>query len=146
MLALGFDADADGVAAALSAVAVLTDLPAGTLIFNEGELHNHVYFIVRGTVALEMLTAGAGKQRILTMGEGDLLSWSALLGAGRMTSSATALEPVRLLEFDATVLGDLCRQNHEVGYVIMTRVAEALSRRLLATRIQLLDVYQVQSR
>lgn len=135
--------ESEAIVSALSSIAKMVDYPTGTMVFSEGELHDRLYFVCSGTVSLEMVTAGGGKQRILTVGAGDLLAWSGLLGDGRMTATATALQPVRMVEFQANRLRVLCESDHEVGYVVMSRIAKALSRRLLATRLQLLDLYQV---
>ncbi len=139
---LGFDSSGDEVQQQLAAIAELVTFPTGTLIFHEGELHPKLYFVCDGTVSLEMVTANCGQQRILTIGPGQLLSWSGLLGDGRMTASAIVLDPVRLIETSGPQLLSLCQSNHEVGYAVMTLVARSLSRRLLATRLQLLDLYR----
>ena len=52
-----------------------------------------------------------------------------------------ALEDVRAIALDGRCLRDKCDANHEVGYQLMRRFAQILTRRLQATRIQLLDLY-----
>lgn len=137
------ECDSDAIISGLCGIANMVDFPSGTIVFSEGELHDRLYFVSSGTVSLEMATPSGGKQRILTIGAGDLLAWSGLLGDGRMTSTATTLEATRVIDFHADQLRELCDSDHEVGYVVMSRVAKALSRRLLATRLQLLDLYHV---
>ncbi len=129
----------------LSKMSSLVTYPVGTLIFSEGELHDRLYFVAHGAVSLEMVTTNCGQKRILTTGTGDLLAWSGLLGDGRMTATAVAIEPTELIEFPAATLRSLCESNHDVGYVVMLRVAKALSHRLLATRLQLLDLYHIEN-
>jgi CRP-like cAMP-binding protein len=58
-----------------------------------------------------------------------------------MTATATALEPVRTLAFDGRALKALCEECHEVGYYVMRQIVVVLSERLLATRLQLLDLF-----
>ena len=70
-----------------------------------------------------------------------MLAWSALLGDGQMTATATALEDTRLISTAGQHLAELCNTNREFGYQLMTRVAEALAKRLVATRLQLLDLF-----
>ena len=142
---LGFEtSDGDDVIVELSKISKLSLFPSGSLLFSEGEPHDRIYFVCDGTVSLEMATPNCGKQRIMTMGAGDLLSWSGLLEGGRMTASAVVTEPARAIEIPVAALRSLCETNNKVGYVIMKRIAHALSRRLLATRLQLLDVYQIE--
>ena len=125
----------------LAAIAKVVTVPAGTLIFGEGDHHPDLYFVSSGTITLEMVTAQCGKQQILTVGDGDLIAWSALLGDSRMTASAVASEETLLIAFPADQLLALCESNRDLGYQVMLCVAKLISRRLLATRLQLLDVF-----
>ena len=129
---------------ALDAVAkcsVQSDFPSGRVVFREGDENRNLYLVVAGAVALDMQVPGRGSVRILSLGPGDMLAWSALLGGGPMTATATALEETRLISIDAGCLHSLCDSNPQVGYDVMRQMAIALSRRLLATRLQLLDLF-----
>ena len=70
-----------------------------------------------------------------------MLAWSSLLGDGMMTATATATEFSEAVFFDAGELNALLEKNVELGFEMMRVVAKSLSRRLLATRLQLLDLY-----
>ena len=50
-------------------------------------------------------------------------------------------EAVKTVALPGDQLRQLCEAEHEVGYHIMRQLASALSRRLLATRLQLLDLF-----
>ncbi len=126
---------------ALAKVGVLRQFSAGTVLFSEGDQHAFLYFVCRGSVTLKMMTS-AGKQTILTVGPGDLLAWSALLGDGIMTSTAIAADAVEVVAFEEKPLRQLLDSDSDLGYQVMRLVSIALSRRLLATRLQLLDLYQ----
>lgn len=116
-------------------------LPAGSLLFSEGDRHGQIYLVSSGTVRLEMLTARFGKRTILSVGRGDILAWSALIGDGVMTATAVAAENTKLVAFDASELRQLMEQDSKLGYQLMRSFAKALSRRLLATRLQMLDLF-----
>lgn len=62
-----------------------------------------------------------------------------------MTASGIALEESELIEFSGAELLRLCDADHDLGYLLMRRLAESLSKRLLATRLQLLDLFETQS-
>jgi hypothetical protein len=64
-----------------------------------------------------------------------------LLGGGVMTVSASALEDTRAIAASGTELLELCRTNRELGFELMQRMAGALAQRLVATRLQLLDLF-----
>jgi len=70
-----------------------------------------------------------------------MLGWSALFADGQMTATATVLEATCTIAFPGRMLRELCDHNHELGYRIMRQAALALSQRLLATRLQLLDLF-----
>lgn len=114
---------------------------AGTVLFSEGDVHDKIYFICSGTVTLDMVTANCGRQTILSVGRGDLLAWSAFVGDGIMTATAVAAEEVQAVSIQAEGLQKLLDAKPDLGYQVMRTVAQGLSRRLLATRLQLLDLY-----
>src|SRR6516225_4667702 len=76
--------------ARLAAFATLRGYPAGTMIFREGQRHDELMIITIGRIALDMHVPARGETRILSLGPGDLVAWSALLDDGRMTTSAVA--------------------------------------------------------
>lgn len=125
----------------LAGLAELRGFPAGTTLFGEGSRNPHLYLVAVGSVALDMRVPARGATRLLTVGPGELLAWSALLGGGPMTSSATALEDTQVVAFDGRRLAALCEADAEVGFQVMRRVAIGLSERLVATRLQLLDLF-----
>ncbi len=115
--------------------------PAGSIIFEQNAVNRDLFLICSGLVGLDMRVPARGNVRILTLAGGELLAWSALLGDGQMTATATALEPVRAIAIDGSRLSDLCQHRPDIGFHVMTRLAESLSHRLTATRLQLLDLY-----
>ena len=125
----------------LQAIGELHTYPAGDVIFRENGECDDFFLVASGHVALDMHVAGRGQVRILTVGPGEMLGWSALFGNGQMTATATVLEAVCTIAFPGRALRELCDENHELGYRIMRQAAMALSQRLLATRLQLLDLF-----
>jgi len=126
----------------LAAIASIQDYQAGAFAFREGQKETRFYLIIKGVVSLEFCTPGLGCKRLQTVGAGELLGWSPILGLTEVTATARVLEPTRLLVIDARQLAALCEHNPRFGYELMRRTALALSQRLSATRLQLLDVYQ----
>ena len=110
-------------------------------LFTEGTLHDDVYVVVSGHVALEMQVPRRGNVRLLTAGSGELVGWSGLIGDGRMTASAIVTEDSQLIVLSSSALRELCHEDHKLGYLLMTQTAKAISQRLLATRLQLLDLF-----
>lgn len=131
----------DGHIAELAGIACVEDHLPGKTLFREGGRHDNLCFVIEGTVSLEMHIPRRGAVRILTVGSGQLLAWSALLGDGTMTATGTVQEHLRMVVFPAGKLRDLCEANHDIGYSVMKQMAISVSRRLLGTRLQLLDLF-----
>ena len=125
----------------LAALAGVAEHASGQILFREGGRNEELAFVIDGTVSLEMHVPSRGPARILTIGSGQLLAWSALLGGGTMTATAIVLDHVRLIVFPAGPLRALCETNHDIGYSVMKQVAGSVARRLLGTRLQLLDLF-----
>ncbi len=131
---------------AIAELATFTELqsyPAGTVLFSEGQYHDRLYFVCTGMVQLNMATTvrDRGRQTILSIGSDDVLAWSALIGDSIMTATAIATEDTTVISLVASKLKQVLDAKPELGYQFMKAVAKALSRRLLATRLQLLDLY-----
>lgn len=131
----------NGVVKELAAIAKYVDFTSGSTIFLQGSENQNLYLLTAGRVGLDMYIPARGAVRILTLSRGELLAWSALVGDGHMTATATALETVRAIAIDGAKLLDLCDRRHDIGYPVMKRLAWALSHRLVATRLQLLDLF-----
>lgn len=125
----------------IATIARPREVPAGSRLFREGSQQSELMIVCGGRVGLDMSVPGRGEIRILSLGAGDVLAWSALLGGGRMTASATTLEDTQLLVISAPELLELCALDAGVGYHVMGGIAAALAERLLATRLQLLDLF-----
>lgn len=119
----------------------IQDVAAGTIIFREGTNDASLYLVRSGRLALEMNVPGRGPVRILTVGPGEMVGWSSLLDQGKMTASALAVDNSQLIVAPAGKLRELCQSNHEFGFHLLQQMANALANRLVATRLQLLDLF-----
>jgi len=125
----------------LAGICRTDQIPAGAVIFRQGDEGSTIYFVCEGTVSLEICAPGVGCRRILTVAPGELLGWSPLLGQERMTATARTLSASKVIAVDARQILAICNQNPRFGYEFMKRTAKAIAQRLNATRLQLLDVY-----
>jgi CRP-like cAMP-binding protein len=130
-----------GLLSKLSPLASVEVHGAGSVLFRETDRFDRLLIVVKGLVALDMQVSRRGPTRVLTVGPGEVLAWSSILGDQSMTVTATVVAPAELISIPASSLKELCAADHEIGYAIMERMAVALSRRLLATRLQLLDMF-----
>jgi CRP-like cAMP-binding protein len=129
------------VVSRLASSAVVEEFPAGTVVFREGSRNDRLMIVSAGRIALDMHVPARGETRVLTLGPGDMVAWSAVLGGGHMTTSAVALDDTQVVTVSAADVVKLCESNHDFGYYLMRQMSQALADRLIATRLQLLDLF-----
>ncbi|WP_329126997.1 Crp/Fnr family transcriptional regulator [Streptomyces sp. NBC_01465] len=113
----------------------------GERLFSEGQHADRFWVIRTGTVALDLHVPGRRPAIIETLGHGELLGWSWLYAPYTWQMGAEAVSPVRAYELDAETVRTLCRQDPVLGTAVALWVGRVLSRRLLAARTRLLDLY-----
>jgi CRP-like cAMP-binding protein len=126
----------------IASVARIEEYPPGVVLFREGERLTRIFLVAEGNVALELRVPCLGSTRIHTVGPGELLGWSPILGQLPMTATARALTTTHVVALDTAQVLALCYHDPEFGFAFMRRTAGALAARLNATRLQLLDVYR----
>ena len=125
----------------LARIVTIERFAPAAVLFQEGSECGQLFLVTEGLVGLEMCMPRRGCIRILTVGPQELLGWSAMLPGARMTARATVIEACTLIAFPSAELRELCDADHDVGYAVMSHISQALSQRLLATRLQLLDMF-----
>lgn len=113
------------------------ELPPGTVLFREREECLDIYFVLRGTVSLEIEVSPRTTVQVQTLGPGELLGWSPVLGLGPMTATATTADTCRIAALDVDRLLALCEHDTRFGMAFMRQLAISLARRLKATRMRL---------
>lgn len=116
---------------------------AGQFIFHAEEEANRFYLIRQGKVALEAFAPERGSIVILTLEEGEVLGWSWLFPPHRWKFDARVVEATRAIALDGACLRRKSEENHDLGYEFMKRFSALIARALLATRLQLLNVYEL---
>ncbi len=114
---------------------------AGDTICREGDPANQFFVVRQGKVALEVHSPERGAVVLQTIGAGEILGWSWLIPPYQWRFDACALELTRAIALDGECLRTKCEANPRLGYELLKRVATVFAERLLATRLQLLDVY-----
>jgi CRP-like cAMP-binding protein len=123
----------------IAVLARLLERSAQTVLFEEGHPSAHVYFVLSGSVLLEMKVAGGPPVPIEAVGAGELLGWSPLLGIGPMTATARTVTGCRLAALEVSALLQFCDSDPRFGMALMRQLAVVLAERLHATRTRLLD-------
>jgi CRP/FNR family transcriptional regulator, cyclic AMP receptor protein len=121
------------------------EFQAGDFILKEGGSANRFYIILEGLVELESRGYGGEAVRIQRLGAGDALGWSWLFPPYYLHFDARAVTPTKTLFFYGTRLRELCEENHDLGYQLMTRFTEIIIKRLQAARRELVEHKQMLS-
>jgi CRP-like cAMP-binding protein len=129
------------VRARLVDLAQETHYPAGSTLLQEGAPVDALGIVVEGRVAIRLHVPGRGTQTILTVEPGDLIGWSAVVRPHRSTSTVVALEPATIVSFSGPALREALEADPELAAAVLSRVLQAVGRRLTATRTQLLDLF-----
>lgn len=114
---------------------------AGTTIFREGDPSLYFYLVKSGRVALDIAVPAKGTVCLLTVGPGDIFSWSALLESHAETATARAIGEVEVLEIKGEALQNLCWEDTELGMEFYRALAEVIAARLTATRLVAVDAF-----
>lgn len=129
----------------LAAIAHEYEKPAGAVLLREGEETRELGLVIHGRVGLTTQVPGRGAISLVTVEPGDIFGWSAVVPPFRATSTCRATERVQVVAFDASQLRAAVRADAELAAAVYQQVLEAVARRLSATRVQLFDVYRLES-
>ncbi len=124
----------------LAQISTLQDVPAGDLLFSEGDRDTSIYIILEGQMTLTTRIPNRGDIPIYIAEPLDVIGWSILTPVVRQfTCSTRAAKNTRLLVLQGDNLRRLCEDDHDLGYIIMRRIANVIATRLLTMRVHLLE-------
>jgi CRP-like cAMP-binding protein len=116
----------------------------GKTIFHEGDPSLYLYIVKSGKIAIEAHLPSKGARTnltISTVGPGDVFSWSALVEPHIETAGARAVEESEVLGIEGGTLMELCCEDADLGFEIYRTLTQVMSARLIATRLQLMDIF-----
>lgn len=125
----------------LADAAMRTRFEANQIVFTEGEQANRFYLIEHGSVVLESKLKSGQAIVIDTIGDGDLIGWSWLFPPYVWHFTARAAQPTSAIFFYGTVLREYCEKDHSLGFELLKRMSEVMTRRLQLSRRKLLESY-----
>jgi CRP-like cAMP-binding protein len=111
------------------------------VILHEGDQANQLGILISGRLALRTLVPERGLVTILSVEEGDIFGWSAVLPGAAAQSTVVAIEPSKALVIDGPTIQAALKADHGLAASLYPRVLQAVARRLRATRMQLLDLF-----
>ena len=129
--------------ARLAVVGTVVDLREGTIIIREGHPCEAMGIVLEGRIALRLGLPPHGERTILTIERGDVFGWSATLPGALASSTVVATTPCRAILFEGVGLQTALDADPELAAAVYRQLLACVSRRLAATRLQLLDLYHV---
>lgn len=131
----------DRALAAIAAVSEIKRYAPGEIIFSPERAAEWAFVLLRGSVRLTVhasaLPAPVSLASIKTPGQ--TFGFSSVIGQGHHNSSAEAVSEVEAVAINGVRFLDYLGKDPEVGFVVMSRVAGAISRRLATLRTLLLE-------
>ncbi len=123
----------DDEIAKIRAIATVTRLAPGDVLFRLGADADRLYLIERGRFALTMPLHVGDREQEVPVEErytGQALGWSGLIPPHRFTLTAKALVETEVLALPRVELLALFDANPRVGYVVTRNVASMVGQRL----------------
>jgi len=127
--------DAEG-AAALRASLVSRDVSKGDVLFQEGQIGDHMYVIVEGKVKLGQTSTDGRESLLGVLGPGEMFGELSLFDPGVRTSTATALTDTTVLLMGHDQLKPWLSGRPEVAAALL----QALARRIRRTNDAMADL------
>lgn len=117
---------------------------AGSSIFREGDYAERLYSVLEGEVVLELAKHSDTQISVATITRGYTFGFSAIVDTEekKYTSSARARTDTTLLAWKGLELEALCQQDHEMGFLLMKRIAKIIKTRLQTRNLQFMDIYR----
>lgn len=119
----------------------IEDTDAGDYLIERGDPASGFRLITIGRVAIELATH-ARPHMIQTLGPGDVLGISWMIPPHTWQFSARALTPTRAVYLDTDRIREEADRDLLLHDDLVTRFLVVMAKRLQATRLRLLDVYQ----
>lgn len=114
----------------------------GAVIFSPERSSDLAFLLLEGSVRLTVHASSLPEPVSIVVLEtpGQAFGFSTVVGQGHHNSSAEAVTSVRAVAIDGLPFLAYLEKNPEVGFIVMRRVARALSRRLAVMRRLLLEM------
>ncbi|MBI3694672.1 MAG: cyclic nucleotide-binding domain-containing protein [Acidobacteria bacterium] len=128
--------------ARLSACGRLVSLAEDEVVFRAHEPSSHFYLLLTGSVFVEVRTP-VHAICVQAVHPGEAFGWSSLLPSHQTMFQVRAQEASTAVCLDGEQLMAACEQDPSLGYQILRRLMEVVSRRLEATERRLAEFWGV---
>jgi CRP-like cAMP-binding protein len=150
-----------GILADMAAVSCLLSFEPSRVIFRSGDEADTLYGVIEGEVELSLealeknldaqvefeeavrlrVMEKASQISVDTARPGNVFGWSALTGKPRRTVTATCSLPTKVAAIPAKNLIAMCEGNNTLGYALMKRLVDIISKRLDNRNKRLIEIW-----
>lgn len=102
------------------------ELPAGEILFREGEQGRHMYVLQSGSIRITKNTSD-GVKTLATLGPGEFFGEMAILLGKPRSATAEVVENARLLQLDANTFEAMLTRNTEIAVRMIHKMARRLA-------------------
>ncbi|MBI4557851.1 MAG: cyclic nucleotide-binding domain-containing protein [Candidatus Hydrogenedentes bacterium] len=113
-------------------------------LFRVGEPAQTCFLVIRGQVDLEVFDQRRGPIIIQTIEDGGVVGWSWVVPPYRWSFDARAVAPTQAIALQAAHVREACEKDSDLGYELFKKCATVIADRILAVRMQLVDIYTKQ--
>jgi len=106
----------------LNALVVPVHQPAGALLFEQGDLAEHLYLVTEGEVHIRYKPDDGPELIVARVRTEGVVGWSAALGSPSYTSSAICSTDCYLLRLRGRELRDLYARDPDTGKLVVERL------------------------
>ena len=125
----------------LVSITSFIELEPGEFLLKEGDREDFLFILLEGQVSLEIEVPTRGQVPFFTAEALDVIGWESLTPIARQrTASARVTKHSQLIGLQSKLLEQICEEDHELGYIIMRRVANVVASRLLTVRLALMEI------
>lgn len=104
------------------------------VIFSQGEDAAYLYFLAEGAVAVSYKPYDSSSVRLTQVNPGGVFGWSAVLGRGKYSMTATTLDESVSFRVKGKDLYKLCQNYPETGIMVIENLAVGIADKYRSTR------------
>ncbi len=106
----------------------MRSVPAGKLIFTEGEIGEEMYIIIEGEVEISKRTSVETSKTLIVLKKGDIFGEMSLIEKKPRSATAIATAPTRLLSMDESLFFPMIEKNPDFAVKIVRILSERIRR------------------
>jgi CRP-like cAMP-binding protein len=106
----------------------VSTVPAGKIIFSEGDFGSEMYVIIQGEVEISKRTSMETSKTLIVLKKGDIFGEMAVIERKPRSATAIALSDVKLLALDQSLFFSMIERNSDFAVKVVKVLSERIRR------------------